>query len=317
MTTETIAGPIFTDWTRAHTEGWASRPLMLTHRLNRDPLFSREGLAELVSRYPREHYALIYMGAQGQSEKRFWREGDIAGLSGEKVITSIEAGRMWLNLRRVSEVDRRYREVVDQIFEEVRAHVPGYETFSRTCGILISSPNAQVYYHSDLPGQSLWQMHGRKRVYVYPDQPPYLHPEQLEHIALNEVEVDMRYEPSFDKGALVFDLEPGQMLHWQLNAPHRVENHDCLNVSMTTEYWTADIRRRQMLNLANGILRERLGLAPRSRATSGPAFWAKAVLQAGMRRAGLLERNRKSVRPIDFRLDPAEPGRIIDLGAPA
>ncbi len=317
MNAATTADRIFTDWTDAHTAAWAREPLMLHHRLHRDPLFSREGLADLVSRYPREHYALVYMGAQGQSEKRFWREGDIAGLSGEKVIASIEAGRMWLNLRRVSEVDRRYREVLDQIFEEVRAHVPGYDTFSRTCGILISSPKAQVYYHSDLPGQSLWQMHGRKRVYVYPAHPPYLHPEQLEHIALNEVEVDMRYEPSFDRGAVVFDLEPGQMLHWQLNAPHRVENHDCLNVSMTTEYWTDEIRRRQMVNLANGILRARLGRSPASRATSGPAFWAKAAMQAGMRRAGLLARGRKSVRPIDFRLDPAEPGRIVDLVATA
>lgn len=317
MSAAAITRPIFADWPEGHAAAWAKQPLMLHHHLHRDALFSRDGLADLIARYPREHYALVHMGPQGQQEKRFWREGEISGLSGAQVLAAIEAGRMWLNLRRVSDVDRRYREVLERIFEEVRAHVPGYETFSRTCGILISSPRAQVYYHSDLPGQSLWQMHGVKRVYVYPDREPFLRPEQLEHIALNEVEVDMSYDPSFDREAVVFDLEPGQMLHWQLNAPHRVENHDCLNVSMTTEYWTDDIRRRQMVNLANGILREKLGLAPRSRATSGLSFWAKAAMQAGVRRAGLLKARRRSVRPVDFRLDPSEPGRIVDLHVPA
>ena len=220
---------------------------------------------------------------------------------------------MWLNLRNVSQVDGRYREVLDQAFEEVRRNVPGYATYNRTSGILISSPNAQVYYHCDLPGQSLWQLHGKKRVYVYPPEPPFLTPEQLENIALYAVEVDMRYDPSYDLQAEVFDLTGGDMLHWPLNGPHRVENDDCLNVSMTTEYWTEEIRRKHMINVANGILRQKLGFTPESRAISGPGFWAKAVLQAGVRRAGLLKKARKSRRPIEFKLDPVEPGNVLDI----
>ena len=107
------------------------------------------------------------------------------------------------------------------------------------------------------------------------------------------------------------------MMYWPLYTPHRVENLDCLNISMTTEYWTENIRRRQMLNLANGILREKLGITPRSTATSGAGFWAKAVLQAGVRRAGLLTKEQKAKRPIEFKLDPKRPGAIIDLAAAA
>jgi hypothetical protein len=103
------------------------------------------------------------------------------------------------------------------------------------------------------------------------------------------------------------------MLHWPLNAPHRVENLDCLNVSMTTEYWTEEIRRSQMINMANGILRYKAGLHPKSRATEGVGFWAKAALQAGVKRAGLLKKERKARRPIEFKLDPARPGAIIDF----
>ncbi|MEQ1578853.1 MAG: cupin-like domain-containing protein [Hyphomicrobium sp.] len=303
---------IFTGWKPEHTAGWAAQPLRITHRLSADPLFSLTTLAGLIDEYPRQHYSLVEMGPQG-SNRRLWREGDIGGLSGAQVIDAISRGRMWLNLRNVSAVDKRYREVLDQIFEEVRANVPGYETYNRTSGILISSPNAQVYYHMDLPGQSLWQLHGRKRVYVYPPNAPFLTPEQLEKIALYEVEVDVPYDPAYDANAQVFEIGPGEMLHWPLNAPHRVENLDCLNVSMTTEYWTENIRRAQMVNVANGLLREKMKLAPRSRATSGAGFWAKAALQAGVRRSGLLKKARKAKRPIEFTLDKTDLGRIIDL----
>jgi hypothetical protein len=303
---------IFTDWTADHSARWAKAPLRLSHRLSNHPLYGLDALAHLIEGYPRQHYALVEMGPQG-SNRRLWREGDIGDLSGAQVIQAIKRGRMWLNLRNVSQVDRRYKEVLDQIFEEVRARVPGYDTYDRTCGILISSPNAQVYYHMDLPGQSLWQLHGKKRVYLYPTTAPYLTAEQLERIALYEVEVDIPYEASYDEAATVFEIGPGEMLHWPLNAPHRVENLDCLNVSMTTEYWTETIRRTQIINMANGILRDKIGLRPKSRRITGPGFYAKAVLQAGVKRAGLLETARKSRRPVAFRLDRHELGAVIDL----
>ncbi|HRD78770.1 MAG TPA: hypothetical protein PK264_23005 [Hyphomicrobiaceae bacterium] len=310
-----LAAPLFTDWQGKHAELWANQAVRLQHRAHLLDLFSRDSLAELIDRYPRQHYALVHMGAQG--DRRLWREGDLAGMPGHKVIEAIANGRMWLNLRRVSEVDRRFGALLDQIFAEVERRVPGYATFSRTSGILISSPMAQVYYHSDLPGQSLWQIEGRKRVYVYPPKEPFLSGAQLENIALYGIEVDLAYEPWYDEHAEMFEIGPGEMLHWPLNAPHRVENLDCLNISMTTEYWTEAIRRRQMVNLANGIMRNSLRLAPRSRTIAGPTFWAKAMLQAGVKRAGLLEKPRKARRPIDFRLDPEHPGAIVDLATAA
>jgi hypothetical protein len=307
-----MSAPVFTNWSPELTAKWGKAPLNAKHGLDLHPLFTLEALASLIDHYPRQHYALVQMGPQG-SPRKTWREGDIGGLKGRDVIAAIQNGRMWLNLRNVSGVDTRYRDVLDQAFEEVRRNVPGYETYNRTSGILISSPKAQVYYHADLPGQSLWQIHGRKRVFVYPNTPPYITAQQLENISLYEVEVDMHYEPEYDRHAEVFEIGGGDMLHWPLNAPHRVENLDCLNVSMTTEYWTEKIRRSQMINLANGILRTKAGLTPKSRATVGAGFWAKAMLQAGVKRAGLLKKDRKARRPIEFTLDPANSGQVLDL----
>ena len=307
-----MSEPIFTNWTNQHTEAWRKAPLNAQHRLHQHPLFSMEALEELIEKYPSDDYGLVHMGAQG-SPKKSWREGKIGNLSGKQVIEAIANGRMWIHLYRVGQVDRRYGKLLDDIFAEISDRVGGYNTFTRLNGIIISSPNAQVYYHFDSAGQSLWQIKGQKRVYLYPPKPPFLTEESLEYVAMFADEVGIKYDPAFEEHATCFVLEPGQMMHWPLNSPHRVENLDCLNISMTTEYWTENIRRRQMVNMANGILRTKLGITPHSRATSGPAFWAKAALQAGVRRAGLLKKEQQAKRPVEFKLDPAKPGAIIDL----
>jgi len=309
MTTE----PVFTSWTEQDGKLWGNQPVCVEHRLNRSPLFSMEGLADLIDRYPRQHYSLVQMGAPGQ--RKLWREGEIGDLSGKEVIESIAKGRMWLNLRRVAEVDTRYRDLVNAIFGELSEQVPGFTSTDESIGILISSPNAQVYYHADLPGQSLWQIHGAKRVYIYPAVKPFLAPEHLEDIALYGVEVNMPYEPWYDEHARCFEFRGGQMLNWPLNAPHRIENLDCLNVSMTMEYWTEEYKRAQIVNVANGILRHRFKRPARSRATHGPVFWGKRVAQRLLRDSPGLKRERKALRPITFKLDRTHLGQILDLEA--
>lgn len=305
--------PIFTNWDSTHSALWGRHPLHLAHRLNAMPLFSREALAELIDRYPRSHYGLVHMGASNQ--RRFWREGEIGDLPGKAVIESIASGRMWLNLRNVDTVDARYRDLLDSMFGELGDRVPGFSGATSTCGLLISSPNAQVYYHCDLPGQHLWQIEGRKRVYVYPSAPPFVSPENLEDIALFDVEVDMPYASWYDDYAQVFELAPGEMLSWPLNAPHRVENLDCLNVSMTVSFTDEPIRRLQKVNLANGLLRHRFGYAPKGRDIAGPAYWSKAVLQKALRNSSWVRHERQTRRAIDFRLDPSRLGQIVEIPA--
>ena len=66
------------------------------------------------------------------------------------------------------------------------------------------------------------------------------------------------------------------MLHWPLNAPHRVENLDTVNISMTISYTDEAIRRLQMVNFTNGLIRHQFGYRAKSRAIAGPSFLAKA-----------------------------------------
>jgi hypothetical protein len=54
---------IFTDWQDHYARLWGRHSLRLSHNLHRSPLFTREALIHLISRYPREHYSVIHMGA--------------------------------------------------------------------------------------------------------------------------------------------------------------------------------------------------------------------------------------------------------------
>jgi len=103
------------------------------------------------------------------------------------------------------------------------------------------------------------------------------------------------------------------MLNWPLNAPHRVENLGVVNISMTISYVNEEIRRAQIVNLANGLLRHRFGYQPKSRNLRGPSYFAKAVMQKLLRDGKWVKRERSARRPIDFRLDADELGKIVDL----
>jgi len=307
---------IFSHWDETHSQLWNRQPIRLEHEMHKSPAFSMDDLARLIEGYPRQHYSIVQTGVRGAS--RVWREGDLGNLSGREVIDAISRGELWLNLREVGSVDSRYRELVDRMFEEVAARVPGFEVPEfHQAGILISSPRAEVYYHADLPWQALVQISGRKRVYVYPNTAPFITPRHLEDITLFNVEVDLPYQDWYDNHAKVLDIGPGQMLSWPLNAPHRVENLDTFSVSMTISYTDDEIRRSEVVNFANGMLRHRFGYQPKSRNLRGPSYFAKRVMGKLLRNSSWIKRERSMRAPIDFRLDAAQPGKIVDASKAA
>ena len=294
-----------------HAALWSKEVCHVGHELHRSSLFSDDALIKLIETAPRESFNIMYMGEQGQP-KRLWRHGELGDVSGADALEAIRSGRMWFNFTNVSAYSPEHRDLVEAVFDEQRRLVPGFSPRNMRAGVLISSPRAQVYYHCDVPGQSLWQIRGEKRVYIYPDREPFLDRAQFERVVLGETEEDIDFETWFDDYAQVYELKPGQMLHWPLNGPHRVENHDCLNVSMTTEHSSDEIRRSTAMNFANGVLRHRFGLTPKTRDLYGPNFWGKAALAVAWKGLGL-HKKRRHIRTIDFRVAPQAPERIADI----
>ena len=69
----------------------------------------------------------------------------------------------------------------------------------------------------------------------------------------------------------------------------------------------------EIVNLANGLLRHRFGYTPKTQDLRGPSYFAKAVMQKLYRDSGWVQREREARRPTEFRLDAAQPGKIVDL----
>lgn len=281
---------------------WGFHTARLRHRLAENELFTDESLAGLIETIDPRHMDITTMGEDVST----WSHCDRAGLSGAEVLEAVRRGRLWINMMAMENVDPRFADLLGRMYSELEEAVPGFRTFKRKLCLLISSPNAQVFYHFDRPGQGLWQVRGRKRIWIYPPTEPFLPPINVENVMRSLDLEDLPFEPWYDDYAQVYDLEPGDMLHWALNGPHRVTNYDMLNVSLTTEHWTDQVRRSYAMNYGNGILRRDLHWRPRSRSLDGPGFWAKVALTGAWRATGLHSRTSYK-RVLTHQVDPDAP----------
>ncbi|WP_342360446.1 hypothetical protein [Terrarubrum flagellatum] len=281
----------------ASTRGQA-QPLV--HRLHESPLFSLDGLAELIEHYPRQHCELTDASPISANEVR---EGDIGAASGRAVIEAIEAGSLRLRLRNTQIVDLSYARLLRGAFGELSDHLSSPRGSGRSMEIVISSPGAKTRYRATPEGQILWQIAGAQRALIYPPAPPFVSGDDREAIALAEHGSDMAYQPWYDDHAQALNLAPGQLLHWPPYAPYRVDNDNRLNIAVMMSYATDEMRRSRIVEAANGALRKRFGMIPRSRATTGLAFWGKAAMQRVLANLRFAQRSDAPKRGVDFTLD--------------
>lgn len=302
---------VITDWTDEKGRDFTRANLTFAHGLHERPMFSDEGLIEVLDRYPRDKLGVFTMGEDPVAWET-WRKGAAGDLSGEQLFEAAMAGRIWLNLRATNEHLPNYAALCDEIFADKAAHAPGVKTFKRDLGLLISSANAQVFYHLDVALVSLWQIRGTKRVWVYPVAEPYVSDEALERIVLRETAEQFAFDPAWDAGAQMHELTPGRMVTWAQNAPHRIENGPMLNVSLSVEFMTPEALMRANVIYANGLMRRRLGARPAIQRGISPLTLGKFALARGAKALNLQKPNPR-VLPTSFRLDAARPGELLPV----
>jgi len=283
------------------------------HRLQDNPLFSDEALIDLLDHFPRAQLYALNMGTDAaRADENRLAVHD--GVGGAELLRAVRNGRLWLNVTRVDRADARYRRLISDLYGELSAQVPGFSPDSSQGTLLISSPRALVYYHADGPAGVLWHIRGRKRVWVYPPlDERYMKRELLEDIFAGVRHEYLPYAPAYDAGATVHDLEPGQWIAWPQNAPHRVTNLDSLNVSLSTEYFTRESRRRARVYVANRFFRTRLGWNHLSARERGAAALAKTVVHRIARKLRLDPVKFKQHVPL-LRVAADAPGGVIALG---
>ena len=283
---------ILTDWDESKTAIFRKEVTAARHALHEAPQFSDEALAALIDRHPRELTDICTMG-EDPNDPDSWRGGERGDTSGAELMALVRQGRLWINLREAMSTDDQYRPLFDDLFDELKANNPGYAPIKAYGGILISSPKAQVFYHADVSETLLLHVKGRKRFRIYPPEAPWLTGEQMEQVLHLDVAEDIHYEPEWDADAWTKVLEPGDFVSWPLHGPHRIENVEGLNVSVTIEVVTRDSLMCNGVIHANGALR-RMGWTPRSTSVKGPQAYVKLALS----RAFKLYRKHIAPKPV-------------------
>jgi hypothetical protein len=268
-------------------------------------LFTDESIAAILDSYPEEWLFALTMGSdplRPQDNERV-RHTDA---SGAELLKAVRRGKLWLNITNIDLVDARFRSLVDRLYADVAAQIPGFVVNESHATLLVSSPEAMVYYHVDAPPSFLWHIRGAKRVWVYPHlQENVLSRSLLEDVYAGARQEYVPYQLSFDEVAEIYDLEPGQVAMWPHNAPHRVSNLGTLNVSLVTDHWTPEARARARVYKANRFLRTK-GHVPHGRLgtkESGALAFAKAATHQVGRRLRLDDRPNKAHKTPVRRID--------------
>ena len=289
-----------------------SKPQVNHHRLHKLPQFGDDALALLLDDYPRDRIQVFTMGTDPTRSEE-WALVDKGNATGTDLLRAVCHGRLWINVVRIQAADSPLAELVQRLYREINVLCPEFRPDGITSTLLISSPQAQVYYHVDGPANFLWHIRGRKRLYVYPPTPPYLSTEWLEDIFANVSGEEMPYDPDWDRDAAIMDLEPGDWAAWPHNAPHRVENLGTFNVSITTNHVTAQNLRRSRVYLANRYLRRRWGLKSMSTADMGLVSACKAFGYRACRRFKLDDAKSAFEYAPRYRIDLNSPTALVPL----
>ena len=310
------AHPELIDWGGQRFDAFGSRPLVANHRLDGREFLTDEVLIDILDRYPRNRLQAWTMGTD-PLRREDWQAVDTADVPGKDLLAAVKSGRLWYNILRLDLFDRRYRDVIDQFYAEMAKACPRLKVLSAVGTLLLSSPGAQVYYHADGPPTTLFHIRGHKRMWIYPTADErFVSQEMMEEIFGSAMDEEVPYSPEFDRHADVFDLGPGDMVWWPQNAPHRIENLDSFNVSLSTRYQTPESERRKLVYNANRFLRRRLPLKKLSVKETGLACSAKCFTYLLCRRAGLDRSISGYVYQAKVRVDPTGPLGMSALAEP-
>ena len=262
-------------WAERNQHAYGRQIIKARHSLHNSPLFCDASLAALLDTYPRDRLGIWTFAEHGEGEEAPVR-GTAPDMSGEDLLEAVRRGRIWLNLRAANQLVPDYAHTSDSIFDSIE-DASGRRVFKRDMGILISSPGVNVHYHLDIPQVALFQVRGEKTLWLYPPTEAYAPSERVEAIAMRTCEEGLHFKDAFDEAAKQVKLKPGMALTWPQMAPHRVQNGDMMNVSLSCEFMTLPGLIRANAVYANGRMRKQFGAKPSMPTSLTPATLGKAA----------------------------------------
>lgn len=239
------------------------------HNLSGEPAFQLPQLIELARRLP-ENQVEYYAGkvSVGQKAKEYPKNG----LSIVETVRQIEECGSWMVMKNV-EIDPQYNGFLRQLLDEWYGQIDSRQLKSlrgnmhrEHAFIFVSSRQSVTPYHLDDEHNFLLQIRGSKSVSMWdPNDRAVISESEMEsqlqffHDADHQRYVP--YQDEFQKRSTVFELSPGEGLHFPFGAPHWVKNGPEVSISFSITFRSELSERMAIVYYINRRLRK-LGLEP-------------------------------------------------------
>jgi hypothetical protein len=301
---------IFADQNLEFHDKLGDKPFVLKHNLAECELFDLARLEDLgtavirARRDGRAREALVTVFDAEAASVESWTPEDRSKSTPARVVNKLESTaanavkispevqlaeafrrindkefRSWIKLTSVNEVDLDYDAIRRQAIEELSEFTglsPAEITWSHMT-IFISSPGIVTPFHNDAEQNFLLQLRGSKDVCLYPQDDPFLVPQEaLENLYKGDG-LAARYREEFAKLGTQYHLEPGLGVHHPALAPHTVKNGPQVSVSAAIAFTTLAMDDRARIHQVNWLFR-RMGLKPRRPGLSGSSDRIKVAL---------------------------------------
>jgi hypothetical protein len=235
-------------------------PFIVHHRLAAHPLFEFPSLLDLARRLPSSSVEYNAGTLQVNQDPGLTPRN---GLSIEETIQRIQHCKSWMVLKNV-EQDSVYGDLLRCCLGEVESQGHPYARgiCHREGFVFISSPGSVTPYHMDPECNFLLQIKGKKQVSIFNGEDRSLLAEEELERFYSGAHRNLVFKDVYQGKAQVFDLAPGEGLHFPVTWPHWVKVHDQVSVSFSITFRTRATERREVLYKVNHYLRSR-GIRPR------------------------------------------------------
>jgi hypothetical protein len=241
----------------------------IQHRLCNHPLLELPRLEKLIGTLPADKVE-YHSGAVGFTvEKKSYPSN---GLSITETIRRLNEVPSWVAVRNV-EADPEYRSLLHSLIEEVRGQMVGLpcerwmsDMHRLYAFIFISSPGTVTPCHVDDEHSFLMQVRGTKQIAMWDEEDRAVMNEEqaesmLEFFHDEKYDCYLPYKDEFLPRATMFDLTPGEALHFPFGAPHWVRNGKEVSISFSITYRSLRAEKQAVVYHMNKKLR-RFGVRP-------------------------------------------------------
>jgi hypothetical protein len=238
-------------------------PFLFKHHLAAHPLLSLSSIFDLAKRHPRAEILHWDGSIPVTANIDVASKTHAVSVSLDDAIRNVETAGSYVLIRN-AQLDPAIGLLVNEVLDEIQRSTepidPGM--CDRIAYIFVAAPRSITPYHMDRDINFLFQIQGSKQIYVCDPSDRSVLPEQgLETLFGDWGARRPEYKPEYAARARLFELEPGTGVHQPFTAPHWVQNHDNVSVSISMTFRSGSAHRQAGVHVFNHALR-RFGVTP-------------------------------------------------------